>query len=632
MKDKRWEVRVPSFIQNSEKMKKIILLAICMMTAYSAKAYDFEHNGFYYNILSLADLTVELTCQGEEEDKYHNPIASYSGDITIPTTAEYAGKKFKVTQINEYAFINCSIGTLTIPETIERIHCDRNIGLVGTFSNLVIEDSEKPIKSGDALIGHGDVTNSVYLGRDIEEDFCSVVVGGSYKTITFGPKLTSVPSYCCANCRNLTEVNLPSNIKSIQDCAFASCTALTKVQGECVAELGSSAFAYCDSLSSFDFPSLRLIDSDCFADCKSLKDIVLPSGVVAVYGDEYGGAFTGCTSLESIVFPSTITNIGNPYYSYPYYSKIFVGCGSLKSISIANPTPIEFDENNLDMLSFLSTTLYVPVGAKKAYSEADGWKNFSNIVEDASITGDLYTIYEEEDSYYNSFIDIAFEDALDPYTLGNIEYRFAKKGTEVKINVKPTYGFKIESLYINGVDVASEIVSDTYSFTVTGSVAISVSFTFNPQPQEPIYLSIKQADHGCVKMKVSKWDSFCFDISPAEGWKIHSVSFNGQDMTDELDGTTFYTPEIYENSELVVAFEAGETEVSQIVASKAKVVASSGNIIVKDASPSENILVYDESGLLLANCNGNSAEQSFPVSKTGVYVVKVGNKTIKISL
>lgn len=616
-------------------MKKIFLFAICVLLFYSVGAYDFEHNGFYYNILSLSDLTVELTCGGEENE-YKNTTPSYSGDVTIPQITEYANKTFKVIQINPYAFINCSIATLTIPETIESIDASGDtMGMYGKFSNLVIEDGDKPIKCFRALIT-GDVTNTVYLGRDIEGYQESSVVydrtrGGSYKTITFGSKLSSIPDYCCSGCPNLTDIYIPSAVKSVERAAFEACTALTIVQGECVEELDRDAFAGCSKLTSFDFPSLRTIGVGCFSYCTSLKDVVLPLGAITIYGDSYGGAFYGCTSLESIVIPSTVVKMGLPYDDDNSVSKIFVGCSSLKTLSIANLTPIAFSESNLDMLSFLSTTLKVPVGAKKAYSEAEGWKNFSNIVEDATLVGDIYTVYYDNSYSYAGSLELEFDDALEPYD----QYRFAKNGTDITINIKPEYGYKIKSLNINGVDVTSEIVSNTYTFTVAGSMTISASFTYDdaPGPQEPIYLSIKQADNGCVKMKVYKWETFSFVISPSDGWKIHSVSFNGQDVTNALyDGTTFYTPEIYDNSELVVAFEADEAGISQMVYSGAKVFASSGNIIVKDASASENILICDEAGHLLANCKGNNAEQAFSVSKTGVYIVKVGSKTIKIAM
>lgn len=633
-------------------------------------AYDFESNGFYYNIISLSDLTAELTCSGAEDE--YNETATYSGDITIPQTAEYANKTFRVIGINPYAFINCSIGTLTIPKTIESVggNIDGwNRGLFGNFMNLVIEDSDEPLMCYRSVI-EGNVFNSVYLGREIDGDSgCSIVYdswsgsGGSYKTITFGDKLTRIPYRCCYYCQNLTEITLPVNVKAIDSEAFSGCSSLASINLENIEEIGTHAFSECSSLKtvnasievlkdgtflncsaleSFDFPKLRIIEYRPFANCTSLKNVVLPSGVVGIYGDEYGGAFDGCTSLESITIPSTIVKIGNASEWEDENTKTFVGCTSLKTISIANPSPIQLAESNFDMLTYLSATLKVPVGAKEAYSKAAGWKNFSIIEEDASLEGDIYTVfYDERDSYYDGSLEIDFEDALDAFEyvdeygdkLG--KYRFAAEGSTITINVKPNRDYKLESLIVNGEDVTANVESNVYSFVVTGSVTISASFEYddNPEPEVPIFLSIKQADGGCVKMRVNKWYSYGFIIEPTEGWRVHSVTFNGVDVTDYVyeDGT-FYTPDITDNSEMVVAFETIDNSIEHRSASQARVTASSGNVIVTGANPAEEILICNESGVVVANTIGNGTNQTFPMPDTGIYIVKVGGKTVKISL
>ena len=65
--------------------KKNILFAISLLTSMAASAYDFQDGAFYYNILSLSDLTVQVTCS-DVEDEYDNHTATYSVDITIPKT------------------------------------------------------------------------------------------------------------------------------------------------------------------------------------------------------------------------------------------------------------------------------------------------------------------------------------------------------------------------------------------------------------------------------------------------------------------------------------------------------------------------------------------------------------------
>jgi hypothetical protein len=55
----------------------------------------------------------------------------------------------------------------------------------------------------------------------------------------------------------------------------------------------------------------------------------------------------------------------------------FEGCDKLNSITVLNPTP----PTTIKAFSNYDATLYVPYGAKTAYSEAEYWKNFTSIEE-----------------------------------------------------------------------------------------------------------------------------------------------------------------------------------------------------------------------------------------------------------
>ena len=56
---------------------------LMLLACTGVHAYDFEKDGIYYNVTSLTDLTVEVTC--EEEYASEN---SYRGDIVIPEQVE----------------------------------------------------------------------------------------------------------------------------------------------------------------------------------------------------------------------------------------------------------------------------------------------------------------------------------------------------------------------------------------------------------------------------------------------------------------------------------------------------------------------------------------------------------------
>lgn len=601
----------------------------------AASAYDFQDGAFYYNILSLSDLTVQVTCS-DVEDEYDNHTATYSGDITIPKTVEYSGRTFTVSSINSYAFINCHIGTLTIPENVKTISAKEYMGnnqkigsMLGTFKKLVIEDSDVPIECDDGLVS-GQVTESVYLGRNIS-DWSGAIVdsseGGEYAEITFGNKVTTL-GRVCENCKKLTSVVLPKSIKSLTSKSFYGCTSLEAIKGEGV-ELIDGSFGNCSSLTTIDMPNLKVIEYYAFANCTSLKSMKLPQGLIMLGNSDLDCVFENCSNLESITLPATLQSIGgNSYYAS---SSLFKGCSALKNIIVSNPVPVALAETNFDATTYINATLKVPVGSLEAYKNADGWKNFFNIVEDANITDDIFTITIDKEMYEGS-ISVECEEAIPEYQ----SYKFVRKGSTVKITVTPERYYKLSALYVNGVDVMADVVDNTYTTTVQGSMLISAKFVWSdtPEPEEDIYLSIKQADNGNVKLKAGKWNSYQFVFAPAEGWVIHSVSFNGKDVTDEIaSDNSYWTPEITENSELVVVYASSESGIEEVESSSpAKIFGYSGNITVNNAKIGDVISVYTTAGVLVNSTVANSDTTTIRVQENEVYIVKVGKKTFKIGM
>ena len=79
-------------------MKKLLLLFVMMLLSMVASAYDFELDGFYYNVISVSDLTLELTTDVEIKDQLNDTDNNkkYSGNVVIPETVNYKGKDWKI--------------------------------------------------------------------------------------------------------------------------------------------------------------------------------------------------------------------------------------------------------------------------------------------------------------------------------------------------------------------------------------------------------------------------------------------------------------------------------------------------------------------------------------------------------
>lgn len=623
-------------------MKKILLIAMLIIVANNVKAHDFEVDGYYYNFVSIPDLTVALTYEGDETDaKKISP--SYSGDVTIPKTVEYLGKTFNVIYINEYAFANCYIGTLTIPNNIQKVISWDNTGyslygLKGTFQHLVIEDGETELFNDRSLID-GDVTESVYLGRFLVGPIVKTnytkgqYIGGSYKKITFSDKLTYLDGYC-QGCYNLTEVTIPESVKMLGG-TFDDCTNLKKISAPGVEWLGGLSGT---ALENIDFPNLRYIAPGCFNGCKNLKNVIVPEGVISVGAN----AFYNCENLESLTLPGTITGFW-----------WFSDCKSLKTISLCNPDPLKLIYNfegtpspGFDSEIFLNTTLKVPAGSLEAYRNAEVWKGFFNIEEDASLVSNIFTVYRGEGTKYNDDFSITLSDELLPtfkFEMFNdvveTDYRYAKNGSSMTLEFVPRESwyerYKITKLVINGQDVTADVVDNKYTTVVKGNICIE-EFEIGEddeyvEPEDP-YLSIKQADNGCVKMKVDRWDSYEFFIVPAEGWSIHTVTLNGADVTSEVDEDgRIVLSNIKEDAVLNVVFESTESAIENLVKSHAKVYAKANALQIEGADAGDKVMIYTDGGLLVKSFACKSSSVEVPLEH-GTYIVKVNDKVIKVLL
>lgn len=141
------------------------------------------------------------------------------------------------------------------------------------------------------------------------------------------------------------------------------------------------------SLEECNMLPVTSIENGAFRDCSKLKAIDFPDGVTTIQAS----AVTGCRNLTSIILPATIqtiggTALGNYYYkmSTSWYNDgpdiaTFSGpTGCL--ISKANTPPAAEDDTFTGRGNW---TLWVPEGAKEAYSSATEWTNFGTIVEGA---------------------------------------------------------------------------------------------------------------------------------------------------------------------------------------------------------------------------------------------------------
>ena len=397
-----------------------LLTSILFQVGLETFAWDFRIQNdegimLYYNYINDGkelELTYD-TYYGESE-YYSNKLET----IKIPSEVVYMNRTRKVTRIGKNAFwhVTC-LNKVILPETIKAIddyafyECDQ-------LKELILPNSLETI--GNKVFSHCHI-NSLFIGENMKSlgdhaSGASLIVDTiyvkdmksflniDYKNInffnTYGeallydssgslisnliiPEGVTKIGRSLRGCKSIKTVTIPETITEIDDYAFYGCINLTEVNmHDNIKTIGEEAFCGCN-ISEIKFPkNLTSIKSGAFGGCK-FKSIDLPNSLVCAYG------FRSCESLAEITLPEKIEKFN------------FEFCDNLLTVvsKIINPkeTPCGYTwtsgynsgfSNAFSRNTLMNATLYVPIGTKEKYMEAEGWKDFV-FIEEMSPTGIL---------------------------------------------------------------------------------------------------------------------------------------------------------------------------------------------------------------------------------------------------
>jgi hypothetical protein len=117
--------------------------------------------------------------------------------------------------------------------------------------------------------------------------------------------------------------------------------------------------------------------------------VTIPNSVTTI-GDF---AFYNCTGLTNVTIGNSVTGIG-------WFA--FHGCTGLTSVTSLADVPPTCGEDVFLNVDTENCPLYVPIGSKDAYSNADTWKDFIHIVEMSAGIDDIVSDQGNKPTvYYN---------------------------------------------------------------------------------------------------------------------------------------------------------------------------------------------------------------------------------------
>ncbi len=254
---------------------------------------------------------------------------SYIGAFTFPNLTKVKTLVIprNVTVIDDYAFYNCRITSLTLPE-------DGALEGIGASAFYQASITSLNIPASVARIGASAFENATKLG--------SVTFADGSRLTELGVKALSGGTYADAKkvgsvfkgCRNLTEVDFGegSSLRVIHESSFAGCSLLSNiVLPASVETVGQSAFEKCSALSSLTFAVGEEGEGDlsevypAFAGT-AITRLELPASAKDIVLHE---RLLDGSSVEELYLSAAVSSIGD----------LLGNCKTLKTVTVAQDNP-----------------------------------------------------------------------------------------------------------------------------------------------------------------------------------------------------------------------------------------------------------------------------------------------------
>ena len=240
-----------------------------------------------------------------------------------------------VTTINAWAFSNCLLSSITIPDSVKEI-------VRGAFYDCI-------------YLTNIQIPNSVkYIGQEV---FMGCI---SLTSIKIPDSVTSMGWYAFNDCISLKSIKISNSLEDIGGCTFSGCTALTSIKiPDSVTCIWENAFAGCISLKSIEIPnSVTRIDEDVFSGCDKLTIYGVRGSQADFYAKQNGipflaGEMPGVSTLipneESEYTIDTEKGILNGVEAKTSLETLISNLENGESIVVTKPTGEEVTDININI-------------------------------------------------------------------------------------------------------------------------------------------------------------------------------------------------------------------------------------------------------------------------------------------
>ena len=476
-------------------------------------------------------------------------------------------------------------------------------------------------------IGNGAFSVTLYVTSIILGDDAilhnGAFSGSSLLSFAIPSKTSAIPLNCFLKCKRLKSVQLHKDVKAIGYRAFYGCDSLTAVSGltsGSIFYIGAEAFRECLGFTSFVVPeNIDTIWSGTFSGCRSLETVTISEKTRCIKDN----AFLNCTGLKSIHIPAMVSFIDTTAFYGCDPSSIVVDAGNATYDSRDNCNAIIRTASKV-LIKGCSSTI-VPGDIRRVVSEAFAGSKIRKVTlpESTESVGDYA---------FANCVDLESVEILSgKCVLGKEVFRGCTGLRSIRVSwSRPPF---ISRDIFKGMSLPQctlYVPKGTAAMYMSAPVWIEFGNIIEVEgPSDICYLTLRQGEGGVAKQTIGTGQCYGFTFIPDAGWRIHTVSFNGEDVTSQLSDGQYSTPVITGDSELSVVYVKDTEDIGQTVGeSSVRVLVHGQSLSVSGVKDGSVVSVYDTQGKLQRTVRGN-ATLTLP---SGIYVVKAEGQTFKAAL
>ena len=173
-----------------------------------------------------------------------------------------------------------------------------------------------------------------------------------------------------------------------------------------------------------------------------------------------------------------------------------------------------------------------------------------------------------------------------------------------------------------------------FSLTLKGS-----DTPVNPDPVDADHVKLTMCHGGMdIDLPVAKGKAATVAFNHDQYWEMDALTLNGEDVTNDMIGNRYTTPELHENATLASSLRytgdltvGPSTGVVDLENSTVSVTILDHKVVISGLTEGDQIVIYNLSGQILNSHNATTASDTITLGD-GVYIIRINNKAVKVMI